>query len=92
MATCRIVSGLLGSDAILAPCAGTRRENNGWPHRALFKNLHRPVFSHSSQPTHFSHSSISSTCLWSLPSQLYVTMSDKEKFELHLFGLDYSLD
>ena len=78
MATCRIVPSLLGSDAILAARARTRRKNNGWPYRPLFENMHRPVFSHSNHPAHFSHSSISSACLWTLPSQLYVTSPNLE--------------
>lgn len=72
MEACRIVTSLFGSDAIFAPRANTGLKNNGRPHGSLFKNLHRPVFSHNNQPNHFPHSFTGSAHLRTLPPQLYV--------------------
>lgn len=76
MEACRIVTSLFGSDAIFAPRANTGLKNNGRPHGPLFKNLHRPVFSHNNQPNHFPHSFTGPAHLRTLPPQLRTYGSD----------------
>lgn len=76
---------LFGHDALLAPRANTKCENNGWPHGSVPEDLHRPVFPHSHQSIHLSRSFTGATNLWPLPSELYVRKNTQKGIELVIF-------